>query len=370
MLYSSFTPNHRFTKYLVDNKLFVDSPLVVVDVGARGGLEYHWADYKDAAQFIGFEPDKEECDRLNSIAKPNTNMRFYPVALFGDSEVHTFYHKDPAASSLYPSDLNIISRIPDEGALITRKTSTIRTIDFKSFVRDYSIADVDFMKLDAEGAELDILRGSIDQLKKSVIGISCEILFMPWLGEGRGLSEIEQLLRPLGFKLYDLNIYRYAKKAFPGIGSVSPSRSGVASYGQIGLGQAIFFRDPVDEIEHKKGLASEWDQVHILKAVSLFEVFGLPDCAIELLNVAEKHGLLVKSAKISPDKFRDLIVSGFLGRTTTYQQHLQKLAEIKRRGYVSWLEHITPALKKIPYLAKIRSLIKRWFAHRRNNYAL
>lgn len=368
MLYSSFAPNRRFTKYLVENEILKDHPLTVVDVGASGGPEYHWANYGNAVRFIGFEPDSEECRRLNNSSAYGENFRFYPIALYKDKGSYTFYHQAPAASGLYPADTKIVSRFPDEESFKIRRTSIINTTDFDSFVKEYKIPEVDFMKLDAEGAELDILKESINQLKKSVLGISCEVLFSHWRGEGRGFSEIEQFLRPLGFRLYDLNLYRYARKSFPGMGSVGPSRSGEAPYGQVCLGQAIFFRDAVDEIINKKSLLSDWDGTRILKLASLFEVFGLPDCAIELIDIAFKRNIITNSGKINVEKFRNLITSGFLGRTITYREHLQKLSNIKKRGYLSNFERLKPYLKRIPYLAKIRSFIKRKIAQRHNNY--
>ena len=370
MIYSSFSFNPRFTKYLVENGILKDNPLVVADVGARGGLEYHWVNYGNSIRFIGFEPDAEECEKLNNSLLPQSNSKFYPVALYKDKGTHNFYEQiSPAACGLYRRDPKIVDRFPAGELLKVTKISQVKTTDFDSFVKDYKIPDVDFIKVDAEGADFDIIQGALSQLKKSVLGFSCEIHFQPWCMGAKGFSELEQLVRPLGFKLYDINLYRFANKAFPSIDSVAPGGCGVADYGQIIFGQAVFFRDAVAEIENKKLLQSDWDEIRILKAASLFEVFRLPDCAIELIDTAFKRNIISNSEKINMEKFRDLIASGFLGRTTTHKQHLQKLSNIKKRGYVSNFERLKPYLKKIPYLAKIRSFIKKQIAYRRNNYS-
>ena len=370
MLYSSYVPKPRFTRYLVERKILKDNPLTVVDVGARGGLEYHWANYEHAARFICFEPNKEECGKLNAELGPKSNSTFYPVALYKDKGTHTFYEQvSPAACGLYYRDSKIVDRFPVGKLVKVTGTSSIQTTDFDSFVEEYKIPDIDFIKTDAEGADFDIIQGSLRSLKKSVLGMSCEMHFQPWCVGAKGLfSELDQLVRPLGFRLYDINMFRFANNAFPSIDSVLPGGCGTADYGQIIFGQAIFFRDPVAEIEHGKLLELEWDETRILKAVSLFEVFGLPDCAIELLDTAEKHNLLKHFNKGEIEKFRDLITSGFLGKTIIYRQHLQKLADIKKRGYASYFEHIKPRLKKIPFLPQIRSFIKKQIAQRRNNF--
>jgi len=361
MLYSSFTSNPRFTKYLVEKGVLKNNPLVIVDVGARGGLEYHWANYGDMIQFIGFEPEAEECNKLNDSISFESKSKFYPVALFKDKGTYLFNQAvSPAASGLYSRDEKLVNRFPVGELVKILKTTYINTTDFDSFATEYNIPAVDFLKTDAEGADYDIVKGAVNQLK-SVIGLSCEIHFAPWCGKGF-FSELEQLLRPLGFRLYDINLFRFANKAFLSVDSVLPGGCGAADYGQIIFGQAIFFRDAVAEIEDKK-LISKWDEIRILKAVSLFEVFQLPDCAIELLNTAFKHKILSDI-----DKYRDLITSGFLGKTTTYEKHLQRLARIKKRGYLNCYEFLKPYFKKIPYLADIRRFIKKQIAYRQNNY--
>lgn len=363
MLYSSFTSNPRFTKYLVEKGIFRNNPLVVVDVGARGGLEYHWANYGDTVQFVGFEPDAEECKKLNDSLPPQSSSRFYPVALYKDKGIYNFYEQvSPAACGLYRRDPKIVDRFPAGELFKVTKTSQIKTTDFDSFAKEYNIPDVDFIKIDVEGADFDIIKGSLSRLKKSVLGFSCEIHFQPWCMGAQGFSELEQLVRPLGFRLYDVNLVRFANKAFPSMDSVAPGGCGVADYGQIIFGQAIFFRDAVAEIEDKK-LILKWDEIRVLKTASLFEVFQLPDCAIELLNTALKHKILLNIGK-----YRDLITSGFIGKTITYEKHLQRLARIKKRGYLNYYEFLKPYFKKIPYLANIRRFIKKQIAYRHNNY--
>ena len=369
MLYSSYAPKPRFTRYLVKHEILKNNPLTVVDVGARGGLEYHWASYENAARFICFEPNKEECENLNNSLGTNANSHFYPVALFKDKGTHTFYEQvSPAACGLYKRDERITDRFPVGKLVKVTSSSSIQTTDFDSFVGEYKIPNIDFIKTDAEGADFDVIKGSLKNLKKSVLGMSCEMHFQPWC-MGAGLfSELEQLVRPLGFRLYDINMNRFANNAFPSIDSVLPGGCGVANYGQIIFGQAIFFRDPVAEIRYGKQIEAEWDEERIVKAVSLFEVFGLPDCAIELLDVAEQHNLITNFTKEEIEMFRDLITSGFLGKTISYRKHMQDLADIKKRGYASYFEHIKPKLKKIPFLAPIRSFIKKQIAERKNNF--
>ena len=61
--------NPRFTKYLIEKKVFDKDHMVVVDVGARKGFEKHWGYYGNQVELIGFEPNAdsfEECVRNKS----------------------------------------------------------------------------------------------------------------------------------------------------------------------------------------------------------------------------------------------------------------------------------------------------------------
>ena len=73
-------PNPRFTKHLVEKRVFHNDPLVVVDVGARKGFEKHWDHYRDQIKLIGFAPNKdsfEDCVQNKS----NAQSTYYPYAL-------------------------------------------------------------------------------------------------------------------------------------------------------------------------------------------------------------------------------------------------------------------------------------------------
>lgn len=52
----------------------------IIDIGARGGAGGLWAPFAGFCDVIGFDPDEQECARLN--AEPdNAHYRFYPYAV-------------------------------------------------------------------------------------------------------------------------------------------------------------------------------------------------------------------------------------------------------------------------------------------------
>ena len=278
----------KLTTFLVSSLYFKNEPLTVVDVGARGGLEAYWKVYGDQIRVIGFEPDVRECRRLNRVFK--NNQRFYPYALWQSSTKRNFYvMKNAASSSFFKPKDDFWDRFPDRKNLAIRKTLKLNTISLDDFAKKQRIDNIDFIKMDAEGAELAVLKGAVNLLKKSILGLTCEVLFVQTAHNQPVFSEIDLFLKSLGFDLFDLGLYRLGRKTF----SKEP---GPKKQGQVILGHALFLRDLASEIE-SGSRRKDPDQIQILKMISIMELFGLYDCAAELVQVAAKYKLLRNSQK-------------------------------------------------------------------------
>lgn len=345
----------RLTQHLVASRVFEQKPLVIVDIGARGGFEQHWSLYGDQVKLIGFEADAEECERLNQQTS-NPGNHFFPVALHRNRGQKTFYvTAHPDSSGSYPPDMNIVRRFPDEVNLSVVKTVEIDTVDFDSFASENRVDYVDFMKLDTEGSELDILKGAISLLKKTVIGLSIEVEFLPLHKEQPVFSDVDSFLRALGFSLFDLAIYRSSRKALP-VPTSSPI-PGPLERGQVISGEALYLCDGVNEIESLRALEEGWDDIKVLKLASIMELFCLPDCAVELIQVAQRKGLLQGR---DVDYLIDMLVPSTGGKFVPYSEYLENLRVIKHRGYVNNTERGRQLVRKflpLPVRQKIKDFL-------------
>jgi len=328
----------RFTKHLVASRAFASSPLVVVDIGARGGFEPHWSTYGDQVKLIGFEADPIECERLNRQDSSSGNC-FYPVALHHDKQKRPFYVTAyPSSSGFYQPDMEFWQRFIYEDYLNVEKTIEIDTVDFDSFAGENGIESVDFMKLDTEGTELEILKGALGFLRKSVIGLSIEVEFLPVHKGQPVFSDVDSFLRQIGFNLFDLYMYRDPRKVLPV--SMKPIRG---DYGQIIWGQALYLRDGVKEINVTSSLEDGWDDIRIMKLASLMEMFRLPDCSIELLQVARQKGLIKEK---DVDHLIDLLVPAVGGKIVSYNNYLENLRIIESRGYTNNIKRAIQTSRK------------------------
>jgi FkbM family methyltransferase len=225
----------------------LERPIVAVDVGCRDGVRPAWRALEPHALLIGFDPDPAECARLNEAAGDPARERYEPLAL-GASNGETTLHlaRDPQSSSLYPPDARAIGRYPELWRHEPRGTQTIVTSTIDSWAQGVDLAPIDALKIDVQGAELDVLRGAQQRLE-SVRVIETEVEFQQ-LYEGQPLfCDVDRFLRERGFGLWRLREIHHcglarARRGEPvfGVGDyVEHTRLG----GQIAWANAVYVRD-------------------------------------------------------------------------------------------------------------------------------
>jgi FkbM family methyltransferase len=176
----------------------------VVDGGARYGLHPTWQPLKDLANFHLFDIDGDECNRLQKKYSGNKNIKIYNMGLYSEQATKVSRqcsHK--AITTLCEVDnsqMKQINHVVDESQVETEGTIHVDTLD-----NIFQDKDVDFIKLDVEGTELDVLKGAKNQLEQSVLGVRCEVLFKPLYKRNVSFGEINAFLEKLGFELVNLD---------------------------------------------------------------------------------------------------------------------------------------------------------------------
>lgn len=167
-------------------------------------------------RLTGFEADPAECERLNAATADTPWVRYVPAALAeraGERTLHVT--AESACSSLYPPDPAMVARYPELAAMRPVGEQRVSAITLDEWWRADGAGRVDFVKLDTQGSELDILRGA-ERMLGSVWGLEIEVEFNP-LYRGQPLfADVDGFLRAHGFVLWRLtNLAHYS----PGTGA-------------------------------------------------------------------------------------------------------------------------------------------------------
>jgi FkbM family methyltransferase len=143
-------------------RLFETMDLHIMDVGARGGIDEDCLPAAWATTAAGFEPEPDECARLNRRnARPWRAVRFVPAALggFDGTRVLNLPQRGEAAS-LLRSNPEMLLAFGYDGLHGVARPVTVQTLTLDSACDVYQLTRPDYLKIDVEGAELEILMAS------------------------------------------------------------------------------------------------------------------------------------------------------------------------------------------------------------------
>ena len=170
------------------NGVFVEEGDLVIDIGAHVGIFSTYAsELNKSGKVYSFEPFKENFERLKMHKKlnQNENLKIYNLGVAGKNGKRFF---------------NLHSENTGGHSLHTNKKSKniieIETIRLSDFCKKENIETIDFLKIDCEGAEFEILKSDeklLDKVKKIVL--ECH----PF--ENNNTSYIYDLLKKYNFKV-------------------------------------------------------------------------------------------------------------------------------------------------------------------------
>lgn len=310
----SINDEPKLTRELVRLGVFREQPLFVVDVGARGGIADYWKVFGDDIRVVGFELDASECERLNRL---DSRVLYLPYALDEMARTRRVFVADHSSStSFYKNEVDFMDRfVGQRENLRVLEEIDVETVTLAGALERHGLGSPDFIKLDAEGAELDILKGATPLLPQ-VLGLLTEMRFSTRLNGSPPFWQVDAQLREWGFDLFDLDIYRLARAAlsYPFLYSNFDEGRPVAGptvQGQLCWADGLYFRD----LFHG---TAPLRQLHAL--VCLYEIFGMNDCAAELILANQE----MFSALADVDGLLDLLVPQHKTTRLTYRALKQR----------------------------------------------
>jgi FkbM family methyltransferase len=168
----------------------------ILDVGAALNESPPYQALVDAgrARVIGFEPNQAECERLNSAY--GGSHKFFPFFL-GDGGAATFHETNwILTGSLFAPNTRLLEKFGNLGEVMMpvgqHPVSTTRADDIAE------IGDVDFVKIDVQGAELSVFQNAKRILADAMV-IQAEVEFVELYKDQPLFAEVDTFLRQHGF---------------------------------------------------------------------------------------------------------------------------------------------------------------------------
>jgi hypothetical protein len=287
------------TRSLVEKKIFASQPFTLLDVGCSGGISPFWRVFDPSLVALGIDPVLTECERLNA-KETNSKVRYRP-AFVGLPDQHPFVQKRGSnepwggnpwnrLSAPFASDI-IKSKIKKEDKLAvlndwqgSELADTKSKIGVDDLVREEKLSDLDFIKVDVDGYDLDVILSAEHCTQDApVLGYTLEVNFYGSTAEtDHTFHNTDKLMRQWGFDLFNLSMRRYSAAALP-----APFEwDGPAQtlFGRPYQGDAVYLRDPIAAGTRGGPRCPALTSQKLLKLACLFECFGLPDHAAELIQ--------------------------------------------------------------------------------------
>ena len=238
---NSLTQDPEFQKTAL-YKCFQEKPLGFVDVGSLGGVHPLMNPAASLVHALCFEPDKKASRSLRrKYAKnsPFARVDVNPLALYSEcgNGRKLFVCKTPTNTSLLEPDQNFIRRYK------AKKFELDHITDISATTLDTVLGHIahdrmgEFIKLDTQGSEYEILKGASHVLNDRCVGIWCEIEFFEIYKQQKVYADIDLLLRDYGLFIYGFYPrYRSTK-------TLSPKNH--SSEERLWWADALFLKDPL-----------------------------------------------------------------------------------------------------------------------------
>lgn len=203
----------KFNIYLKNIKLLLNNNLkkkfTLLDIGAADGANNKWNIINNNINIILVEPHKESAKKLKSNG---FNVIESVLHSENDKEIKFYNTKKPLCSSFYKPNLDHLGKFSD----IDRFNIVSEDI-FVSKCLDTEIKNFEqpnFIKIDTEGSELDILKGSNKTLLNT-FGLEVECSFHQLREKQPLFEDVRKYLENLDFVFIDfVSMIRWEKDSY------------------------------------------------------------------------------------------------------------------------------------------------------------
>jgi methyltransferase FkbM-like protein len=319
-------------EHFTEKGVFENNPFMLIDVGCSGGIDSRWKCFGNNLKAYGIDPVLGEIESLNEN-ESNPNIKYIPgyIGLPMDHIVRlNRKNKSPwgnvpsnRLSSFWATELlaknndNEKIKMGNNRWPETELAPMSSLYGLDNFVSVHDLDSVDFVKIDVDGDDYYALltcENIIDS--HQILGMFLEVNYYGTDCEtDNTFHNTDRLMKKYGFELCDISVKRYSKKVLPSrfvIGMPAETEFGVPYQGDT-----LYIRDVVRA--KNEGKLSELSIDKLCKLIVIYKIYGLPDCAAEVLLNFEKeftrHGIDI-------ELILDLLTPKFNKKKVSYREYI------------------------------------------------
>jgi FkbM family methyltransferase len=188
-------------------ELLAGNRLNCVDVGARGGMQAHWRAFAGVIELDAYEPDEKAYREQVDAKRPHET--WFPIGLGTETGTGKLYLLTKASSSsLYPLNDTVNNAYDYGGYSALDRIVDIPLVSLSDSIARNQRPLPNLMKLDAQGAELDILKGLRDPDWRDLMAVQSEVEFVDFYAGQPLFHDLDAFMRAKGFIMFDLLLQR------------------------------------------------------------------------------------------------------------------------------------------------------------------
>lgn len=269
------------------------SGLIVADIGAANGLPLNLTPLGRTATVLFFEPNADSAKALTAHLQGRgyADPRVLPVALSDSDGPRTLYVTNvPTGTSLLKPGSAFFNRFGNPDYFHPVREVTVQTRRLDGVLAEAQLPRLDALKIDTQGAELQILNGLGQVLTDETLCVELEIGYPGSYVGQPGFGALDSLLTAADFYLFDLRLSSadrhrdgdagYYRREIFHVAADSPSITR-----RIGEADAVYFRS-TDQVLARK------DAAIARRLMVMMGIYGYFIDAYILADDAEAAGVL------------------------------------------------------------------------------
>jgi FkbM family methyltransferase len=330
--------------------------IFLLDVGASGGIDWFWNQFRPHLRVVGFDPLVNEVNRLN--AEERDPKVSYEAAWIGDGTKRSFpdgcqsiYDFTSTIRAITIKNVNFVEKYYNRDQELIYSDRILRLDDF---AEGAGFDDVDVVKIDTDSFDYFVLEGARRLLTEgTVLLVECECQFHELIGSPWPVfADIDRFMREAGYRLVDLDPWHYTRAELPG--RFKWDLPANAESGQVLYCDAVYMLDPSIDLLACKRL--ENNPAKLWKLAMLLKAFGYSDLAATTLLTMQKTSATVPELNI--EEALDMMVPANPFGAATYRDYMSVFERDPYQFYSSRWREAEVAASDSKYW--LRSLRKYW----------